>query len=891
MTDPRLTIPALPHDAVDRPRLRKLLDEGVEVPLTLVSAPAGTGKTVLAASWAARRPAPTAWVTIDDNDVRDGALWLLVRAALHQHGVDAAGEPPGTGEPESTRLFLTSLATAVASRPTPVTLALDCETALPPDAAAGLELLLRRAAGRLRLLLLTRADPLLPLHRYRLEGSIDEVRMADLAFTTGEARVLLGRAGVNLSAAAMESVMARTRGWAAGLRFAALTLSRSTDQDAAARALTGERGTVADYLLAEVLDTQPPQVRATLLSTSIVDLLRPGLVEVLAGPRAQHDLDRLASDNVFLDEIPEHPGTYRLHPLFRELLRAQLAYEAPERVTALDRVAARWLAINDLPVEAVRHAMAGGAWEDGCRYAVDNLAVARLLTERPPGQLRALLADLPDEADGPHVSLVRAAQTILAHDPSGAACHLERAREVLAGAPAPPSAQLTLALVDGFRARLAGDARAALSALRGAEGLVEQVPDHTQSRDAVALLTWGKGSALLLAGRIDAAVESFTACVDRAGRGGPETGWPVIDSLGQLALIAAMRGRLQRATNLADRSLALRHRAAIPARYGPCAAEIALAWASTEAYDLRAARRHLDRAAEAVTAGDDPLPWAMFAVVTARARRARGDMEGARRVLDEAITTAPLPEWMRDRLRLELAILDIVSGEPARALRVVADVADADLVPEATLVASRARLASGAEVTDLVAIDEGATLATRVDLWLVEASRRLVQGDERAAHRALGRSLRLAAPETLRRPFYEAPADVRRLLRASGDLAGEHGWLSPGAARPSDGKRGERARQGRDARAVPGATRPGSRAPAAPSLDGGGDGPVEPLTPKELEVLGHLAGLLTTEEIAGAMFVSVNTVRTHVRNILRKLTVSRRNEAVRRARALHLIAA
>ncbi|KAE8763651.1 LuxR C-terminal-related transcriptional regulator [Georgenia thermotolerans] len=872
---------------MDRPRLRGLLDDGVEVPLTLVSAPAGTGKTVLAASWAARSAGPTAWVTVDGDDLRDGALWPLVLQALHGHGVDLADEPPGTGDPESTRPFLTSLAAAVASRPAPVTLVLDCETTLPPDAATGLELLLRRAAGGLRLLLLTRADPMLPLHRYRLDRSVVEVRMADLAFTTGEARVLLGRAGVHLSAAAMESVMTRTRGWAAGLRFAALALSRSDDQEAAARALTGERGTVADYLLAEVLDAQPPQVRATLLSTSIVDLLRPGLVEALAGPRARRDLDRLARDNVFLDEIPDHPGTYRLHPLFRELLRAQLAYETPEQVAALDRVAARWLATNDLPVEAVRHAMAGGAWDDGCRYAVEKFVVIRLLAERRPGQLRALLADLPDEAEGPHVSLVRAAQAVLARDASAAASHLERAREAFAGVPLPPAAQLSLGLLQGFEARLAGDAGAALSALRSAEGLIDQIPERPERRDAVALLAWGKGVAQLLAGRLDDAVEAFTACVDRAGRGGPETAWPVIDSLGQLALVAALRGQLQRATELADRSLALRQRAAIPARYGPCAAEIALAWARTEAYDLRAARRHLARAAEAVTAGDDPLPWAMFAVVTARARRARGDMEGARRVLEDALTAAPLPEWVRDRIRVEVAILDIVTGEPAQALRVVADVADARL-PEAALVASRAQLATGADVTDLAPLDEGTTLAARVDLWLIEASRRLGLGDERAAHRALGRSLRLAAPETLRRPFYEAPADVRRLLRASGDLAGQHGWLNPTATAPPDGKRSATTRQGRDTRDGPGA-RAASTTPT-PTVDGG-DGPIEPLTPKELEVLGHLAELLTTEEIAGVMFVSVNTVRTHVRNILRKLAVSRRNEAVRRARALHLIAA
>ena len=279
--------------------------------------------------------------------------------------------------------------------------------------------------------------------------------------------------------------------------------------------------------------------------------------------------------------------------------------------------------------------------------------------------------------------------------------------------------------------------------------------------------------------------------------------------------------------------------------------------------------------------GEDPLPRAMFALVSARTRRARGDLAGARQALDEATSGAvALPAWLRDRLRVEGATLDVVDGEPARALRAVAALADSGSA-EAALVTRRARLATAADVADLPPITKEATLAARVDLWLVEASRRLGQGEEQAAHHALERSLRLAAPETLRRPFYEAPADIRQLLRSSGDLAAQHAWLGRGTA-----------------------TRPPAPAPAAPAWDEarpgprpleggleGADGPVpEPLTPKELEVLGHLADLLTTEEIAGAMFVSVNTVRTHVRNILRKLTVSRRNEAVRKARALRIIA-
>ena len=232
-------------------------------------------------------------------------------------------------------------------------------------------------------MLLTREDPLMPLHRYRLAETLVELRMEDLAFTTTEARELLIGTGVDLSDDAMDAVIVRTQGWAAGLRMAAMSLANRADREVAARRLVGDTGSVAEYLLAEVLNTQPPAIRQLLLETSIVDVLLPGLASALAGPQADRALSFLVHGNAFLDELPDRRGCYRYHQLFRGLLRAQLAFEDPQRWTELHRQAAAWMAAHGRIADAVRHCAETRDWEAAARYVIDDLAVARLLIARP----------------------------------------------------------------------------------------------------------------------------------------------------------------------------------------------------------------------------------------------------------------------------------------------------------------------------------------------------------------------------------------------------------------------------------------------------------------------------------------------------------------------------
>ena len=192
-----------------------------------------------------------------------------------------------------------------------------------------LDFLLRHSGHRLQLVLLTRSDPLLSLYRYRLEDNIAELRMRDLAFTDDEASELFASAGVELRRSSIQALNARAEGWAVGLRFASAMLQGRADTDAAVAEVVGDTGNIAEYLVAEVLDVQTPEIRRLLLSTSITDLVRPGLDVALGGRSAARNLSLLTRENAFVEPVPGHAGCYRYHPFFRDLLRATLSFEAP----------------------------------------------------------------------------------------------------------------------------------------------------------------------------------------------------------------------------------------------------------------------------------------------------------------------------------------------------------------------------------------------------------------------------------------------------------------------------------------------------------------------------------------------------------------------------------
>ena len=844
----RIGVPDPAAPRLTRPRLVELLEAAARRPLTVVNAPAGSGKTMAARDWAAEAEDSVVWVTAGQADLAGSGLWGLVMEELHHHGLRLTGPLPGPGSLAYDRVFLFSLATQLAGRERPLVLVVDCECPLPAPVGAGLHYLVQHALGQVRLILLTRDEPPLPLWRYRLTGDLSELRAPDLAFTEAEARQLLAGHGVELSRDAFAELMRRTRGWAVGLTLGARSLASSPDPDHAVAQVRGDAGAVADYLLAEVLDPHPVAVRRVLLRTSVVELLRPGMVEALAGPRAPRTLSALVSGNALLESVPAAPGWFRYQPMFRQLLRSRLDAETPGQASNLDRIASAWLAENGMLEEAVSRATTTGCWGDAAGYVVEDLAVGELLRRPAGGGLVTSLVGLPDAVPGAPAALVRAALALAGSDTSAAEEQLSRVDALAEHGDAPP-VRLARDLLELSLAALDGDSPAVLRRAADLDRTLSLQDEHRLAArpDIAAMVASARGSALVALGDLDSAARVLTFQTADAPR--PRTAALVADCLGQAALVAAWRGELRRAVELAERALA--------SSDAP-AADVALAWVSAERYDFTGPRSRLLRLPHGSPLPEGPLARAMLALARSRAARARGHLDLAVTELVDA-RLKHLPGWLKDRLRVEAAAVHLAAGNQRKAASLVGHAGTQ--LPEARLVRAQAMVAGGGSPSGLEQLAAApAAVTTRVTGWLVLTESLLDRGDQRQATDALARALRLAAPEQLRRPFEEAPPQVRRLLRSQQELAAKHPWL------------GDR----------PGPTVPVQRAPEPPPI-------VEELTEREREVLGLLADLLNTEEIAGALFVSVNTVRTHVRSILRKLGATRRNEAIRRARALQIL--
>ena len=295
--------------------------------------------------------------------------------------------------------FLLQLTATLAAQDPPVTLVLDDLHALTePSALKGLDFMLRNAGPALRAVVTSRVDPLLPLHRYRLAGQLTEIRASDLAFSTAEAELLLAQHGSTLPADSLESLTQRTEGWAAGLRLAAISLATHPDPDQFVKELMAEDSPLICYLVDEVLNVQPPQIREVLLSTSILEHVSGEVaIELTGDERAAGILAALARTNAFVRPIGS--GWYRYHTLFAEMLRLKLRYEHPDRVPVLYQRAARWYVRNGMLADAVRQAARAGDWPLAAAMVVDELAIGQLTDPRDGQRLAGEFAGLPSGQD------------------------------------------------------------------------------------------------------------------------------------------------------------------------------------------------------------------------------------------------------------------------------------------------------------------------------------------------------------------------------------------------------------------------------------------------------------------------------------------------------------
>ena len=871
----KLSRPRVPRSFVDRAHVAALLESGTRGPVTVVSAGAGWGKTLTTAAWASSGPVagPVAWLSLDEADNEPRAFWGCVLAALRRTIAlppenPLVGLDPALGREDENLRRLTS---GLAELPSSVVLVID-DFHLIQDAEtlAGLSGILRHPLSQLRLVLLTRADPALALHRLRLNGELCEIRSGDLAFDAAEAAQLLSEDGVDVVEKQAEVLVDRTEGWPAGLRLAALFLSRDNERTVAE--FGGDDRAVTDYLLEEVLASQPRDIRDFLTQTSVVERVSADLAAVLTDqPQSQQFLETLEMSNAFVVGLGTDRQWFRYHPLLREMLHHRLSVSDPALAPELHRRAARWFAEAGQSVEALRHAALAADWSLFGRLFADQ--GAPLLVSADRLAIGRMLAKVPVQRFADSAEMELCAAGLLFHEnriPEMRA-HLDRVAVLVEEATVESSvgARIGHRLLTAALARHAGDIPTLIGTSRDALDLVSGagvvLPAATEYR-CVALGNLGTG--LLWSGHPDEAERRLREALVT----GEDTQLEAarINVWGHLGVITATSGRLHEAFGHAQRAIDLvgaRGWAPLPQA---SAAYLALAMANLRWNRVDEALSGLEQGQREASLDLVPLCALAFSLAglhasEGRPAAARDELHRLRHELDGWEPSAYLARWGA----VTEAEIDLAEGDHASALHKLRVLeATGGLLPAEKFCLARALLAGGeTNAADAVLLElrDGERTGVEVDVWVLSALVADRLREDNRALDALQRAVELARSEGVRRPFVAlAPEHVRRLL-------GHLQQVDPGS----------------DAfvRELVAELTPEDRGVLTVETLS------ENLTDRELSVLRYLPSMMTNEEIAGELFVSVNTVKAHLKRIYRKLGVVSRREAVRRAHELGMIGA
>jgi LuxR family maltose regulon positive regulatory protein len=876
----KFAVPRRPRAEVLRERLLALLDSGVQGPLTLVAAPAGAGKSALLSSWIAsgRAPGPVAWLSLDADDADRRRFWRAVAATLAR----ATGNErlnslaAGSGVPVDMELVPPAVVDAAAAREEPVVLVLDDFHEVAEAVREDLERLVRFAPPALRLVIVTRADPPIALGRLRLDGRLTEIRVSDLAFTLDEASALFEGLGVAIEADDLATLLRRTEGWAAGLTLAAMSVRSHPEPQRFIERFAGTDATLSDYLVSEVLARQPRELREFLLRTSIVDPISAELADALTGGSdGQRQLSRLVHGGAPLVPLDDHGEWHRYHPLFAELLRAELRSQLPGELEELHRRAAIWLAAHDDEAGALGHAAAGSAWDLAADLAVDRWV--HLLINGETGALQPVLDAMPRERveECPELSLAFAGALLAVGRQAQAAPYLRAAEKGQRRVPEQRRRRFVVAMaaVGLYEGRLRGDPGAALQAAARLLGREEALEGEEVGAALRGLVLTQLGIAELWTGDLDGAIGHL----ERAHAVGADDGrdWTVMSAAAHLALASVFHGEIARALRRADEALTIAVRRGWTRSAPGAVAYTVRAGVCIQRGELDEAERLIDHAAPALEETRERPLRAVHALNRAMVLGDRGDYDAALDVLQaglEQLGDWPLLAPMRDLLAAEEGLLRAAVGERDAGRRVLERAQrECDLSPAVANALARLRLLDGEPAAARATIgsrrqghDNGAPLTVRAESWLVDALALDALADHDEAARSLERALDLAEPAGLRRLIVTHGSAVRPLL---------HRQMRRGTAHP--------ALVGEAIDALERRGRNGSR-PAAALL-------AEPLSDRERAILRYLPTMMSNQEIAGELFVSVNTVKTHLKAIYRKLDAPGRRAAVTRARGLGLI--
>ena len=893
----KLHIPRPRPHLVLRPRLIEQLQQGMERPLTLVSAPAGFGKTTVLAQWLAESSLPVAWLSLEPEDNDPTRFLSYMIAALQtldpQLGTTALALLR-TPQPPSPEAVLAVLANDLVGRNVgDVALVLDDYHVITSESIQrGMTFLLEHLPHELHLILATRADPPLPLARLRALGQLCEVRTADLRFGAAEVSAFLQAVmGLDLPSEDIAILESRTEGWIAGLQLAALSLQGRADVSAFLAAFTGSHRYVLDYLSGEVLSRQPAAVQRFLLHTSILERLSGPLCDAVREQEgSQVMLEALERANLFVVSLDDERRWYRYHHLFAEVLRNHLQQTEPALVPTLHRHASAWYEQHNLPAEAVQHALAVPDVELAA-HLIEPIAFSIIFHQGQIDTVRGWMNALPEALvrARPQLCVQQASYLMFTNQLEVAEARLQDAERGIQEIPA-EQARTILTYVLATRAgiaNLAGETMQGVSLAHQALGLL---PEAVVDLRTGALVT--TAHAYLASGDVTPDSEREVAAADALLHIAGHL-LAVERSRTLLGRLYVLQGRLRQAAATYEQvRQALPTSEALQTSFGSLFYHFALGDLLREWNELDAAERHLLQGMALV---NEPLTLEPFVALLgytalARLQQARGNSRAALATLDNLARMAQLRHFAAHLMTQGAAVrvqLELAQGDLAAAIRWVdasglsVDDENLSYLREGEYLALvRVRIAQGRNDPAALFLEDVLRLLDRLresaetkarlnsvlEILVLRALALEAQGNRTHALATLERALLLAEPEGYIRLFVDEGASMRALLHQAHARSSVPGYVA--ALLSAFGEQ------------------PISDLPLTSPRP---DPLVEPLTGREREVLCLLLEGASNREIARRLVLSVNTVKRHVYNLCGKLGVQSRTQAIARARALNLL--
>jgi len=862
-----------------RENLLEMLDRAVTKRITVISAPPGSGKTSLLRAWADRERhlRRIAFISVLREQQHAPRFWGCVLDAMRNPLASNRpdGQPAATVALDDDTVFDRVLSEVAGQIEPSVLIIDDLHELKSADALAQLEQLLAILPSPARVVLSSRRDPPIRLHQLRLADEFAEIRAGDLRFSERETRALLAASEISLSEAGVGALYERTEGWAAGLRLAVISLSGHPDAERFVAEFSGTDRAIGEYLMAEMLERQPVEVQSMLLRTSLVDRMNGELADLLAGRAGSEQmLLELEEANAFVVSLDPQRTWFRYHQLLVDFLRLELRRTSADEVPALHRRAARWFAERGDVLEAVRHTLAAGDWPDAARLVADHSF--RWVLDGQAGTIRAVLEAFPEgaSADHPDLALAHAAAELNEGRLEEAAAQLALAESHLPSAPPARRRRLAVAIAS-LRLGLARRSGQFSDVIEQVNLLDASIAD--ESSEPIAMGSELRGIALLNLG----IVETWSGRLADAERHLSE-GAALAQTIGRPYLEVACRAHQGFPSKLVSVATARergRQAVALAERHGlddrPILAPALGAVGGMAIWmgEFDEGERWLRRAWEVASTHADPAAAVLLHVATGMLHAGRGQYQSA---LGEYAAAAQAQGLLTGVHALAPRITGWLATMQARVGML--DDARATLDGFSTHTGRMGAIYNARAVICMVDGDAAAALEvlrealdvtptagpafTLVETHLLAGMSHLQLGDRDAAAAEAEAALGSAEPDRLIFPF--AMTEAAELLDALPRHATAHRAL---LAEIVDLLRGASA---------PDAERERLSQP-------------EELSRSELRVLRYLPTNLTRPEIAQELYVSINTVNTHIRNIYSKLGARDRSSAVQRARELRLL--